>query len=241
MKPGTTTLYRIILVASLIFLAGCNIPANGVVAPSTIDQNAVQATVNAVQTQSVKDALVQLTMAAALTPSAAPTEAATEAPQDTATTAPTNTEVPPTVPPTSIPSLTPVKTSTPVPTNTNVVVIAPTVVPTQGEYQCAITALSPAAGWQVSPGNDFDMNVTFKNVGTKTWTASDIDFRYLNGVKFQKRVDALDLSKDVATGEKISMVVDMLATTDTGSKSATWGLVRSDTVFCYVSIRINVK
>jgi hypothetical protein len=240
MKPRTFNLFRLILIASFLFLAGCNVPATNQAAP-TINSQFVQGTVNAVQTQSVKDAYVQLTMAAGLTPSATPTEAVTETPQDTATSAETNTAVPPTVPPTPIPSLTPFLTSTPVPTNTQVVVIAPTVVPTQGEYQCTVTALSPAVGWQTAQGSDFDLNVTFKNVGTKTWYGSDIDFKYMSGVKFQKRVDAIDMPKDVAYAETVSFTVDMLAPSDTGIKTATWGLSRSGTVFCYITVRVNVK
>jgi hypothetical protein len=240
MNKITVNLLRIIVIASLLMLTACNVPATGA-QPATVDSKAVAGTVSVIQTESVKQALSQLTEAAKLTPQATNTEVPSATPQASPTTAPTDTQVPPTTAPTLVPTTKPIATSTPVPTLTKVVIVAPTSTQGQSEYQCTVTSLSPALGYKIGNGGDFDLNVTFKNTGTKTWSASDIDFRYLSGASFQESVDAVDLSKDIAPGETVSFVVDMLAKTGTGTQTATWGLTRSNSVFCYVGIRLYVQ
>lgn len=240
MNKTTVNLLRFIVITSLLILTSCNVPATGA-QPATVDAKAVAGTVAAIQTESVKQALIQLTEAAKLTPLATNTEVPSATPQASATTAPTNTQVPPTSAPTAIATTKLFPTSTPVPTLTKVVIVAPTSTSAQSEYQCTVSSFSPPLGYKIGSGADFDLNVTFKNTGTETWSASDIDFQYLNGAKFQKSVDAVDMSDDVAPGETISFIVDMLAKTGTGTQTATWGLVRSSSVLCYVGIRLNVQ
>jgi len=229
-------LFSLFLIVSFVALSGCTIPSANAEMP-TVDADAVQKTVAAIQTQSVNAAYQQLTQSALLTPAATNTTIPTNTVEPSAT--PTNTEVPPTSTSTNTPI---VNTSTPIPTLTKaVVIVVPSSTPTQGAYQCSVTSVNPTWNLKVDKGVDFDLKVTFKNIGTKMWDDGDVDFKYISGAKFQKRVDVADLTDDVDPGDKITMAVDMLANTDKGYQSATWALTRSGTEFCWVTIRINVQ
>jgi hypothetical protein len=226
MKKSIPTIKTIFLLAAIITLAGCS-PLTGVPGTPTFDSQVFASTVAAVQTEAVQSVYTQLTQSAALTPSA------TLPPPPTDTPRATNTSLP-TVAPTIAPIL-PTATMAISPTQ------FPTATPTQGAYQCSITALNPPGGTSFTKGIDFDLNVTLKNIGSKTWDHNNIDFMYLSGAKFQKKVDALDLPEDVDPGDSINLIVDMVANTDTGTQNATWGLVRSGSTFCFVGIRVIVK
>jgi hypothetical protein len=226
MKNLSSTIISIFLLISLFALLGCNAPLTAAptstaaptntVAP-TEDPQILASTISAARTEAVATAYAQLTEDVTLTPPA------TDTPQATETTAPT--PIPP--------SLTP----------TRIIVLAPTftVVPTQGKYQCSITSLEPKYGATLNAEDDFDLAVTLKNIGTEDWSSNDIDFRYISGEKFQKKVDALDLQEDVDTGDSVDLVVDMTAPSDTGVKNATWGLVFGSTNFCPVTIHVTIK
>jgi hypothetical protein len=215
---------KIFLFISLFTLLGCNAPltstptsAPSATAIPTTDPQIFASTVDAARTEAVGTAFAQLT------------EAVTATPPATDTPLPSDT-----------PSMTPV---TPTATRTLAPFFTPTIsaFPTQTAYQCEITALSPKSGDSLTSGSDFDLAVTLKNIGTKKWTTADIDFKYLSGDKFQKKVDGIDLPSNVSTDDSINLVVDMVASTGTGTKDAIWGLVNGSTTFCVVPIHVIVK
>lgn len=223
MKNLSSTIMKIFLLIALLTLLGCNAQATAtptIAAPTTVptvDPQIFASTVSAARTEAVQTVYEQLTQAVTSTP--LPTD--TPQPTDTATMTP----VPPTLTPTKI------------------IVYAPTftVVPTQGAYQCSISNLSPAYGDSLTSGADFDLAVTLDNIGTKEWSTDNIDFKYLSGAKFQKKVDGIDLPSNVDPGDSIHLVIDMTATTGTGVQNASWGLVFGSTPFCVVNIQVNVK
>lgn len=215
---------KICLLAMIIPLAGCSL-LNSASATPTVDAMAATGTVSAIQTESAQLVFSQLTQAALLTPSAT-IEVPTNTPQATNTTQPTVTEA---VPPTA--------------TKTAYVAPAATNTPTQAALQCSVTALSPAYGMKVAANVDFDFSVTIKNTGTTTWGEDDINFGYLNGTKFQKKVDSVDLPKDIAAGASVSFLVDMFSGTATGAQSASWGLMLGGNgyTFCVVDVSVIVE
>jgi hypothetical protein len=168
---------------------------------------------------------------------------------------PTETSLPPTA--TLAPSATEVPSSTPVPTNTLVLATntppptntpsAPTASPTvtitstPGEYGCSITASSPAQSDIFPKGADFDGRWTAKNTGTKAWASSEMDFRYISGTKMQAHNDLYDLPKDVAPGESIEIIVDMIAPTAVGNYSTSWGINLGSRTVCALPLYITVK
>ena len=225
MNQFISTIKILFLLAAIIALAGCS-RQTGALSTPTADSQVFASTVAAIQTEAAQSVYAQLTQSAALTPSATLLPP-TDTPQVTDTplpmVVPSNTPIPATAtlstPPTQV----------------------PTVIPTQGAYQCSITALKPASGTSLTKGTDFDLNATFKNTGSETWDDNSVDFAYLNGAKFQKKVDAIDLPANVDPGDSINLIVDMVANTETGTQNATWGLVHSGSSFCYVGIRVIVK
>ena len=213
------TIIKIFLSISLLSLLGCNAQATAAptIAAPTVDPQVFASTVSAAKTEAVQTVYAQLTQAA--TPTQPPTN--TPTPTETSTMTP--------VPPTLVP--------------TKVIVLAwtSTVSPTQGAYQCSITSLAPKSGETLAKESDFDLAVTLKNIGTEEWSTDNVDFKYLSGAKFQKRVDALDLPSNVAPGDSIDLIVDMTANTGTGVHDAAWGLALSSTPFCTVNIHVNIK
>ena len=158
-----------------------------------------------------------------LTQAVTSTQPPTNTPQPTETT--TATSIPPTL----------------VPTRTFVVTQAPTLSPTQTAFQCSITSLAPTSGTNLPKGTDFDLAVSLKNTGTEAWSSNVIDFKYISGSKFQKKVDMIDLPADVAPGGSINLVIDMTAGTDAGSLNTTWELSQSNALFCPVSMYVYVQ
>jgi hypothetical protein len=224
MKNLFSTVLKMFLLLSCLSLLGCNALATvapAIVAPATavptIDPLVFASTVSAARTESVATAYAQLTESVTITPLPSDTPTATETP--------TFTPVPPT--PTATRTFAPLWTAT--------------VLSTQSDYQCSITSLSPKSGESITKGNDFDLNVTLKNTGTQKWSTDNIDFKYLSGSKFQKKVDAINLPSNVDTGDSINLIIDMTANTGTGEHDASWGLVDGSTVFCTVNISVNVK
>lgn len=222
-------LNRLILIifVSAFVLAGCSIPGAATPQP-TVD---IASTLDAARTQAV------LTVEA----EQASRPTATELPP-TATLAPSATELPTETP---LPSSTPViATNTPPPTNTPAgptKTPPPTLTPTASDYGCSITAFSPARGDTFPPKADFDGRWTVKNTGKKSWLTSEIDYRYHSGEKMYVGGDVFDLKKDVAPGESIEIIVDMLSPTNAGSYNTAWSLTTGNSVFCVLPLSITVK
>lgn len=235
MKKKSNFIKKIFPIILIFTIMGCNLPA--FMTPSTQPTPTVEnidfaSTISAVQTESVGSVFQSLTLVAAQSPVGPATLRVTETPLATNTTVPSFTP-PPTI------TLKPAATNTPVQPTVQVVYVtkAPTYTPTQGAFQCKITSLNPTIGTNLTNGVDFDLRVTLKNVGTDTWDKDDIDFKYSSGAKFQQNVDAVDLPNNIDPDDDVSFIVDMAATTGTGTQSARWILGN----FCTVFISVYVK
>ena len=208
--------------ASVLMLSACALTGGQPPAP-TVD---TAPTLNAVRTQAAETVEAEL--------ASQPT--ATSLPP-TSTLAPSATELPTFTPvPTEVPVI---PTSTPPPTNTPAPQIIYTNTPT--DYTCTITASSPASGYTFVPGADFDARWTVKNTGNKTWATSEIDYRFLSGEATYAAQSGYDIPKNVAPGESVEIIVDMLAPTTVGNHSTTWSLSYGSSAFCTLPLRFNVK
>lgn len=232
MKPMPGTLVRIAAGMMLVsLLAGCSFGQM----PTAVPAENTQPTFEAIQTESAKTVIAQLTLTA---PSATPPapegeQAPVEEAAATATTAPeqaaTNTP---------IPTFTPVP---PTPTNTYVApTIAPTITNTPVTYACRIEEQSPAYGADFPRKADFDGNWKVKNTGSPTWEASQVDIKYIGGTKFQRDVDIIDLGADVAKDGTVRVIVDMVAPDQLGRFSTTWAIVQGGSTLCVMSLTIDV-
>ncbi len=215
----------LIFLALAIVLAGCTPvatpPAATQLAP-TVDQQMIEQTVQVAQTQAVETAMAQLTA---------------NAPVATETQAPTET-----LPTTEAPTIPPLPTSTTAPVYpTYTYVPLPTITKTTSPYQCNVSIASPAWNTTMSPGTDFDLNVTMENTGINKWDANSFDFRYSSGTEMQVNTSVLDLPKTVKPGEKVQFIVDMNAPKDIGLFKTTWVLAGDGFNACSVTIQIQTE
>ena len=224
------------ILAVAISLSGCLGATPTAATAPTQDLTAVESTTEAIQTQAASTVIADLTLNA---------PAATNTPEATATTEPTTTQAV---------TNTPEATATPVvlPTATRAVVVVatntpgalvtntPSITNTPSNYQCAITDQSPANGYKVAKGSDFDADWTIKNTGTQNWNTNDIDVVYVQGTKMHENGDVRDLPSDVATGNTFRLVLDMTAPNDVGRYTETWGLTKSGSTICTFSVTVDV-
>lgn len=224
---------KIMIFVLLCFaLTSCSI-LGGSNPPSNVAAD-VEATLNAIKTESFATVGAQFTQTAAALPTDTPYP--TPAPI-------TATPLPPT--PTETPTKTPFPTFV-MPTLPPPVVIVSTtptitLTPTSTAYSCKIQSQSPTLGQQVAPGYDFDMHWVVKNTGTKDWDQNNVDYRYLSGAELHKYTSGIDFTKTVKSGEEIDLTVDMLAPLNPGTYTAQWIIVLSDTTICTMTAKIVVK
>ena len=214
----------IVLVLVMILLAACA-QGNGQQIPPTQDlsQTLVAARTEAAQTVAAEFAS-QPTATAPIIATATLAATATEAPA--ATLAPSFTPAD-TLPP------------TPAPTNTRAPVSNATAIPT--DYQCSATIVSPAYLEEFAPRGEMDGKWTVKNTGKQSWGSVDVDVNYISGTNMAQYDSTYNLSKNVAPGESITIIVDMLAPAEPGIYKSTWGLVRGSSTFCTLNLTIQVK
>jgi len=213
---GTTMIVLALLLSACGSLAPTPDP---LVQQATVDASVAQ-TLQAVSAEMTSTALAIPTSTFTPEPTLEPT--ATFTPEATATLAPTPTNT--WIPFTAVPN-------TPVPTLT----------PTPGAYSCKLVAISPADGTKIKTNWDFDGAWTVKNVGTKRWEVGSLDFKYVSGTKFQTKGDIFDVSKEVAPGAEITLIVDMKTPSTAGKYDAAWILTMDGTTaFCSLPLSIEV-
>jgi hypothetical protein len=213
---------RAAAVLALIVLSGCSLPLQATTVPPTQD---LKPTFDAVAAEAVQTVVAQITQSVPTAAPATATIAPTNTPAFTDTPVPTFTPAPPTA--------TPTRTFVPW-TNT------PRATATYG-YNCRITEQGPGYGDDFPARSPFDGRWKVKNTSDETWRASDVDFKYLSGTKFQDDVDTLDLGGDVDEDEEYTVIIDMTAPETAGRYSATWGFVQGGKILCAVNVTIDVK
>lgn len=153
--------------------------------------------------------------------------------------------IPPTATITQTPPPTKTSTITPSPTATIIfstwTPVAPTDEPikrTDEDYSCTIASSSP--GGSLAPRTDFDATWVVYNTGKKSWDRNNADYYYSSGARMHKKA-AYDLPRNVDSGEKVSLVVDMIAPKNTGEYRIVWRLRVGKTQFCNMILNVTVK
>ncbi|MEN4041030.1 MAG: NBR1-Ig-like domain-containing protein [Anaerolineaceae bacterium] len=120
-----------------------------------------------------------------------------------------------------------VATSTPPPTATGFTLptFTPTLTPTPTRTvdKALWIKQSPVDGAILSPGQDFDMTWTIKNIGANSWTQK-YSFAYARGANIHKQ-DRMTLNRPVGVDETVDLVVDMVAPNEPGEYSTAWRLI----------------
>ena len=121
-----------------------------------------------------------------------------------------------------LPSYTPSNTVTNTPTDTP----EATMTYTPGSDQVQEIGQTPQDGVILSPGEDFDLRWEVKNIGTNDWN-TDYYYEYQSGVE-GSGPSSYKLKEAVDDGDTITLIVDMLAPSSSGSYKSTWVLKNDD-------------
>lgn len=225
MKTRKQLIKHPFMLGSLVIVATLLLSACSILSPAapTPDPLAEQATIDAAVVQAMQTFAADMTSTAAAIPTSTFTLVPTLEPTATFTPEPTATLAPP-------------------PTNTWVPYTpVPTATATPSAYSCKLVSVSPSDGAKINPNVDFDGVWTVKNVGTQRWEVGLLDLRYMSGTKFQTKGDIFDVSKEVATGTELVLVVDMKSPSTAGKYTASWILTMDGTnALCTLPLNIEV-
>ncbi len=209
------------ILAALVLIAiltGCQSPTP---APTSAPQPTanLQATINAVQTQSVQTFTANLTQNAPTATRVLPTNT----PAATATQAPTST------PPKPAGTATATQKPQPVgPTATTAIF-------------CSVRSSSPNANSPVSPSATFTITWVVVNTGSQTWDQSQFAVQYWSGTRFTSQ-QKVSLPFEVVSGSDITIVTsEMTAPGNPGTYNAVWGVVKGFTPYCLMGVSVVVK
>jgi len=108
-------------------------------------------------------------------------------------------------------------------------------------YSCKLVSQTPADWTRMGRRQYFDTKWTVKNTGTKTWSTSGIDLKFTGGVKMHTYGNSFDLRANTSPGKTVILIVDMNAPKTYGYYTAYWGLYTGNSMFCRLSITINVN
>jgi hypothetical protein len=172
----------------------------------------------------------------------------TNTPYPTTTFTPQSTRLPPTeiFTPTPVISVTPFPTFTLTPTLTE----TPTdvgVAARQGVYQgggnfaCMVMDQKPTNWSKVRPETLIYATWTIKNVGAKDWVKDGLDIIFVNGTRIYEYAPKQKLAFAVPAGHTRDIVIVVRAPKQGGDYQTTFGLQRSDSVFCQLIIGISVR
>lgn len=206
----------LVALASLLFVAACGAPATPAV--PTVDANMIY-------TAAAQTVQAQLTQNAVLTPSPTattePTATVTAAIPTANTNLPTmpipgaNTPVVPGITPASpLATLTPMGGGLP----------GGNTAPKQFQW----LANDPPDGTVLEAGTKFDIAWSIKNTGTVTWTKA-YTYAYFSGNKYFEKT-RYNLPKEVKPGEEITILVDAVTPSKSGSYYTWWKLVNDQGV-----------
>ena len=213
------------LFVSIALLAGCNTPAAQAPTPD----------LNAVRTQAAQTVVANFTLQALQNPTSTPlpTQTATNTPLQPTEAATGAATIAPALPTLTVPAII---TATPVPVGSTTYYPAPTK-PTGPDAAELVSQKYPQSS-VFSPGDDFDMVWTFKNVGTKKWN-TDYYLKYESGTKLDNKATIAMATKDVNIGQNEDFLIDVLAPSTPGSYTTYWSLI-NDNGAAFYSVYLNI-
>jgi hypothetical protein len=108
-------------------------------------------------------------------------------------------------------------------------------------FKCQYLGQSPQDGALYGTTNDFDMIWHIKNVGTRKWEETEIDYGYKSGTHMEKYDPLYDLPRNVGVGKKMDIIVDMVTPSTPGTYWTLWTLRFGWKTFCSMTITVNVQ
>ncbi len=117
-------------------------------------------------------------------------------------------------------------------------VTGPTPAPNATCVMNSVTLTSPII---MSVNHDFTTTWEVKNSGSNNLEASNIDFKFINGVTMHKNGSIFDLSNTIQPGQTIRLSVNMRAPNQIGIYTANWALAQGNTVLCNLPVTVIVE
>lgn len=149
--------------------------------------------------------------------------------------------------PTHTPSITPTSTATYILLFTTPTVQGTAQTPSGGtaaggtnQYACELLSQLPQDNTTIAPLTDFETRWQVKNVGSETWNANNVDYRYASGDKLHD-TGVYDMFNDVPPQGMADIIVKMSSPKDPGTYSTVWQLRVGKTAFCKLTLTIEVK
>jgi hypothetical protein len=232
MKPIFSFLKIAAILSLVVVIAGCSVP-QAVQQPT--QPSAPTVDMGALRTQVAQTVVANLTVQAALNPSATPLP--TEKPTTASTLAPTPTTV-------VIETNTPFAMVTSTLDALSQLQATPTwrVYPTSTKVPysdaCSLVSTSPEDGLQMSAGQDFDAVWVIKNTGFSDWDGG-FYFQKVKGTLGPS--DTTYISGTVTPGNTYTLTYDMTAPTQPGVYNGTYKFVHVGVAFCQFFVSIEVK
>ena len=162
------------------------------------------------KTEIAQTVIAQITVEAALNPSA--TQTFTQMATEYQTQTPTNQQ--------AFTEETPTSTKTSQPSNPSSAA-KPAVTPA---YDCKLIDQRPKDGYRIEAAGYFDVTWTLENTGTATWEEVQFKYQYWKGDQIAK-ISMYELQRETKPGARVSLTVDFIAPYELGEYSTWWKLV----------------
>ncbi len=107
-------------------------------------------------------------------------------------------------------------------------------------YQCKIISRTLNDGANFQPKANFDGNWVVRNTGSAAWSPDNVEYVYVSGAEMYKYNLSYPLPKRVNPGQRVRIIVDMLAPRYPGPYDTTWGLAVDGHIFCQLPLSVHV-
>lgn len=106
-------------------------------------------------------------------------------------------------------------------------------------WSCQLTSQSPTNSTHFAPSTPFSMNWTVKNTSSETWLATSVDVTFLSGTNLASGT-LFDTTSNTSVGSSYVVTLSMQSPAGSGTYTSNWSLLVGKTLFCPMSITINV-
>lgn len=110
-----------------------------------------------------------------------------------------------------------------------------------GNFACMVMNQKPVNWSKIAPGTLIYATWTVKNAGARDWEKDGLDIVYVDGQRIYEYAPKQKLAFRVPAGESRDIVIVVRAPKQGGDYKTTFGLQRSDNVFCQLIIGISVR
>jgi hypothetical protein len=111
-----------------------------------------------------------------------------------------------------------------------------TLQPPAGNY-CRVTLTAPLNSVIVS--SPFDSVWTVENTSGSDWAPDSVDYKFISGTQMHDHA-LYDFNQTVKTGEKVKIIVDMVAPARPGIYNTRWAIVESNNTLCTLTVSVTV-